>query len=80
MKAGKYKSLKLQHGASIREFDNVVMRHPVHTSLKRQGEEMKDRWELEGTELKVEANPGGRSRIVKVPVTVGFLPDDVITD
>lgn len=74
MKAGNFRTFKLQHGIStIREFQNVVVRHPDH-----KGTEVTDRWELEGTELKVEALENGRTRVVKVNVIVGFLPENVI--
>lgn len=73
MKAGKFKTFKLQHGTSIRDFQNIEVRHPDH-----KGTEVTDRWELEGTELKVEALEDGRTRIVEIHVTVGFLPENVI--
>lgn len=73
MKAGKFRTFKLQHGTSIREFQNVEVRHPDH-----KGVEMTDRWELEGTELKVEAIHDGNTRVVKAEVIVGFLPENVI--
>lgn len=86
MKAGKFKTFKLQHGTSVREFKDVTVRHPVHIHRDKDGNvesttEVKDRWELEGTELKVEVYPFNREprlHTVETHVVVGFLEDNVL--
>jgi hypothetical protein len=88
MKEGKYSELKLQHGGHVRKFKNVTVRkfkpytsYDRNTNKKTQLSE--ERWELTGTELKQEVYPMKgviEYREVPVEVTVGFLPENVVTE
>lgn len=74
VKTGKRAGFKLMHGTSEREFRDVEIR-------KFSDDEGQERWELTGIEKKVEAvaREGEYvTEIVEVPVTVGFLPENVV--
>ena len=64
---GKHKTFKLQHGDNVREFSNVEVTKVAP-----------GRYELTGTEKKVEARQKGTTTVVDTEVTVGFFTDHVV--
>lgn len=83
MKAGKHKIFRLKHGTNVRTFTNVEIRHPTFNRHDKDGNVIEtvtlgDRWELVGTEQKIEATQKGRTKTVEVPVVVGIAPENVL--
>ena len=80
---GHHDTFSLKHGNNTRHFSDIEVTHPLYADLKRKGEPMTDRYELTGIEHKQEVYPDNGAmtlRTVDVQVTVGFLPEHVVTE